>query len=144
MNQYLMYSFTLGQTDATRLWHVSQGVVLWNFLPIRNPPTITCFRLFLWPFMYLSSCSWAFTLHGSLIFLLSPTLPKATCLVRRTILKLRKKALCPSSAMDMLNIGDWNSCWSMEGVNAFEKRVHSSICIEKRDFNSKLNCTVHR
>lgn len=46
--------------------------------------------------------------------------------------------------MDMLNIGDWNSCWSMEGVNAFEKGVHSSICIEKRDVNSKLNCTVHR
>lgn len=42
--------------------------------------------------------------------------------------------------MDMLNTGNWNSYWSMEGVNAFEKVVHSSICIEKRGFNSKLTC----
>lgn len=44
--------------------------------------------------------------------------------------------------MDMLNTGNWNSDWSMEGVNAFKKIAHSSICIEKRDFNSKLTCTL--
>jgi len=41
MNQYLMHIFSLGRREIVGLRQVSQGVVLWSFLPIRNLPTIT-------------------------------------------------------------------------------------------------------
>lgn len=52
--------------------------------------------------------------------MVSPTTPKATFIVRHTILKLNKEGLCPSAAGDTLNTGNWNSDSSMEVANAFE------------------------
>lgn len=53
--------------------------------------------------------------------MLSPTMPKATFIVRHTILKLNTEGLCPSAAGDMFNTENWNSDLSMEVANGFEK-----------------------
>lgn len=66
------------------------------------------FQAFPEPIHILKQLQLGFTLHASFIFRVSLTTPKATFIVRHTVLKLNKEALCPSPAGDMLNMGNLN------------------------------------